>query len=118
MLYVHDDIPASFKYLCDYGSNYFILTNDSYSSGCSGDPDILSAYLCYNIPSFSYVPITYTTYESVRFSDISNYRTNDLHFAADFPIILITGILLVFCLMLIFNGLTRLITRGGIVFPS
>lgn len=116
MLYVNDSVPSSYKYLCDYGSNYFILTTDSFSTGSSGDPDVLSSYLCYLSPSFSCVPINYYTYESTRFTDISDYLTTDLHYAKDFPITLVISFLVLFCLCFIINGFTRIVLRGGVLF--
>lgn len=118
MIYVnYDNIPSNYKYLCDYGSNYIVLTNTSRSYGESGDADTLSTYVCYFSPSFQCFPSNYVTYESLSFTDISSYTTDNFYYAKDFPIVLLLSFSLVILLTLIFNGFTRLISKGGVVFP-
>lgn len=116
MFYVSDEIPSSYKYLLDYGSNYIVLTNQSRSYGESGDPDLLSSYICYSSPSFQYLPYNYYSYSSELLTDVSSDLTNDFYYACDFPITIILSFLLCFVLLFIFNGLTRLILRGGVLF--
>lgn len=116
MFYVNDNIPSSYKYLLDYGSNYIVLTNSSHLHGSSGDPDIVNSFIVYSEPSFSYLPYRYYSYDSMSLTDVSSVLTNDLYYARDFPLIISVSLLVLFCLLFIFNGFTRLILRGGVLF--
>lgn len=118
MIYVHDDFDTRYKFLVDYGSNYLVLSKDSYSNGSSGDPDELPCKLIYFSPSFSELDFTYSTTDSTSYSDVSDFFTSNIYYAADFPIILVCSFLLLTSLTFIFNGFTRIVQKGGIVFPK
>lgn len=117
MIYVNDNFDSRFKYLVDYGSNYLILSKDSSSNGSSGDPDVFPCKLVYLSPSFCELDFSYTSFDSYSFTDVSDQFTTNVYYASDFPIILICSFILLLCLALIFNGFTRIIQKGGILFP-
>lgn len=119
MLYVNSNfIDSKYKYLVDYGDNYVLLSKDSYINGSSGDPDTVNCYIQYFSPSFQCFPVTYSSEEYHRFNDISSYITDDYHYMQDFPITLILSLLVLFCLVIIFNGFTRIVRKYGLFFGS
>lgn len=117
MIYVNDNFDTSYKFLVDYGSNYLVLSKDRFSNGSSGDPDVIPCKLVYLSPSFSSLDFNYTSFESVSYSDVSDEFTTNIYYSFDFPMVLICSFILTFSLCLIFNGFTRIVQKGGILFP-
>lgn len=117
MIYVNSDFDTRYKFLVDYGSNYLVLSKSSHSYGSSGDSDAIPCKLVYLSPSFSSIDFTYTTYDSTSYTDISDDFTSNIYYASDFPITLLTSFALLLCLCFVFNGFSRIVQKGGVLFP-
>lgn len=118
MFYVPSSVDINtYRYLVDYGDNFIVLSSRSSSGGSSGDADIINCIICYLEPSFSTLPYTYYSYEPRSFDKVNSYLTHDFYYSRDFPISCLLALCLTFLLCIILNGFTRIVQKGGVLFP-
>lgn len=117
MIYVNDEyIPKTYKYLVDYNDNYVVLARDSYADGDYQFPDTIDVKIQYFSPCTQVLSSSRTYYNHTNFVDISSEISNSFIYSRDYIPLISLSLFIVILLMFIFNGLTRLIKRGGVLF--
>lgn len=113
MFYV-DDNYSNFIYLIEASDNYLILSDCSHISGASGDSDSVSAIIQYFTPSFVTIPIIYTSEDSFKFINVSDFISTSVYDRADFPLIFTCGFIILFIFAFVLNQLSKLVYKGGL----
>lgn len=114
-MYVNEGYE-NYKYLVEASDNYIILSNVSYADGSWDAPDTVDVIYQYIKPSILTIEskIRYTTTkEFVKIEQTDNYWNR-----GDACEITIAGFIMLFFIMFIINGLTRLVRKGGVFFGS
>lgn len=81
-----------------------------------GYPDSIDVYVQYFNPSFQFIKTSIDFQRVISFTNVSSDITNDFYYASDFPKVLTVSFIVLFSLLLLFNGLTRLVHKGGLLF--
>lgn len=115
MVYVNEDIQ-NYKYLVSVSDNYIILSKDSFANGDYMSPDTIDVVYQFFEPNFQTIKTTLSISRQQDFPNISSQFTTDLGATSNYPNLIICSLLVVFVLMFIFNGLTRIVKKSGIIF--
>lgn len=112
-LFVNEEFK-NYKYLVNVSDNYVILTDSRSVSGSWDNPveyDVIYQYLT---PSILTIETTRTTSSQLNFTQIET--SHDFWDRADAPMITISSFIVVFFLLFVINGLTKLVRKGGVFF--
>lgn len=110
-MYVDSNIPSGYKYIYEVSSNYIALTD----TGSVESGDQLDCYYQYLEPSWLVVHANTVASADLRLSQIQDVSTSD-YARADFPEIFASSMILLFFILWIMNGLTKLVHKGGVFF--
>ena len=109
-----DSNHLDYHYLVEFSDNYVVLTNRRTVNGSFDNPIDYPILVQYLNPSISCFESTRTTRSSVTFSSVD--VSDNFYDRADCPTILTSTLGIIFFLVFILNGITRIVKKGGIFF--
>lgn len=115
MFYVPTEY-SNYKYLVQVSDNYIVLSNDNMINGTWDSPDEINVIYQYLTPSITTIKGTYSSTSTRRFTNISSQISDNIYVRADFPQLFMCNIAIVLIILVIFNGITRIVKRGGAIF--
>lgn len=114
-MYVPSDYD-DYCYLVDISDNYIVLSNRHVVNGSWDNPVTIPVIYQYFNPSIVTLPLSYTVSSSRTFQEVE--ISDSFYSRSDCPQLICTCLMLIFFILFLLNGLTRLFKRGGIFFGS
>ena len=112
-MFVNEDY-SNYKYIVSASDNYVILTNRRTVNGSYLAPETISIIYQYLNPSFITIEGTRTVNSSVTYEPID--ISNSFFARADCLDIIKVQFILILFIAFLFNGLTRFVRKGGVLF--
>lgn len=113
-MFISEDVPSSYKYLYEIGDNYIALTNSSHAVGSYMQPDEISVYYQYFVPSFQVLKTSRDVYSEVYYDNVSSQFSDNFFDRADAPVIFICQFIVCVWFVWLLNQLSKLVHKGGI----
>lgn len=82
--------------------------------GLVGDIDTIPCVIQYFQPSITTIETSYSSYDTLSFTDVSSQFSTSIFDRADFPILFIDNFIICLIFVFVINQLSKLVYKGGL----
>ena len=105
---------SRYRYIVNYSDNYVVLSNRSGVSADWNNPTTIPVIIQYVNPSCYTIVANQTFNTSRDFTEVE--VSSDFYSRSDCPQLITCIMSLIFFILFLFNGVTRIVKKGGIFF--